>query len=1351
MNFGITNGQVATGLDTYVYFNKGKDWRDVVKKYYELYPEYNQPGKDDGPCTIMDAWPPADWQFQYWREHNVRSTQYWSYYVSGTNPVDGIMQAGGYDPTASEWTIGRYSGFTCSFPILKDLTTRANSYNIKIYAYISLQIQKKVFLDAYKPSWWSAQIKDETGASYDYGISNYDGFSLDPRDNFIQDVSSEFCSVIQKSGFNGFLFDAAHWSGTFDAAHSSPAGIYTSYNNKPTDSILRQDLLGWNYMRNYFDTHGLTNTDIILNTWDSAKSPFTVAEWHDNYMTDIPNRSYSHAKMFFAKKPFGFFGLWDEGNVTDQSLRLRFTSQALLWNSFYNYEKLRMSIEGYSWVDPASIGFLSDEGFAQGTAGDMIVFFRHHPKLVIPWWYCSEHAIAEWIPGSDNITITGVTVPLCKWNDNVSSLWYNVFSLGDGDYDIRLWNNSASNQNITVAFNTSQLGMSGSYECWDVFSGVTGTYTSSQLNTGVSVSGLLPNESRILVFRKRPDLSVASGEITVSNANPKPGDNVTISAVIRNIGSGSTAETLGVNRQIDVKFFDMQNSQNLALNKTVTADKEDGGAASYAVDGVVTYKTGNKWCATGPAPHWLEVDLGAVYSIKRFVVAHAGAGGEPFCYSTADYKIQSRLTTGDSWTDQVTVASNFQARAIHDITPCSARYVRLYITRPTRFTDTTARIYEFEVFESAGIEIASLELPSNPIGNVPRFPAGASTNVSVDYTFSTPGTHAIYVSVDPYNFILESDKTNNLAVTNVVVLDSPGSFRFSSPSYGVAQDAGTMSIQVVRAYGTNGAAMVDYATSDGTGAAGVNYTSASGTLSFANGETSKTFSITILNQAVGGSGKTVNLALSNPTGGATLGTPSTSVLTIVPPGPFSIWSYKMNIQFPGYTSASGQTLTNFPVLLVFTNNMGGVFNYSQALPAGDDLRFSDCTNVVALNFEIEKWVTNGSSYVWVQVPVMSNNCSIWAFWGKSDATPAACTTNGATWDSSFRGVWHLGEASGTSHFDSTSNRNASTTSGTTTMGAAGAVDGAAGYSGAAYDTINNSGSLNVTAGITFGGWAQYATAASGDKAPFFIKGDNEGANDFGFIYTVNNGTFWLCLNNGATSINFGPSLNTWYYIMGTYDQTTVRAYVNGRQVASWAYSSAINNSYASACRIGGGTWGKLNGRVDECRVMLTAVSSNWIWTSYLNMTSNDTFCCYTNNTSASGNAPLGTPISWLVSHGLTGDPAAAELSDPNGDRVPVWQDYILGANPSGSNNGLKGTITRTANGLVITFPGPSASGSDYSGKTRHYKLEGTMSLIAPSWQAILNYSNITGNDIPLVYTNAVPGLMNYYRTRAWLQ
>jgi hypothetical protein len=44
--------------------------------------------------------------------------------------------------------------------------------------------------------------------------------------------------------------------------------------------------------------------------------------------------------------------------------------------------------------------------------------------------------------------------------------------------------------------------------------------------------------------------------------------------------------------------------------------------------------------------------------------------------------------------------------------------------------------------------------------------------------------------------------------------------------------------------------------------------------------------------------------------------------------------------------------------------------------------------------------------------------------------------------------------------------------------------------------------------------------------------------------------------------------------------------------------------------------------------------------------------------------PHGTPVPWLVYYGLTGDPVAAELGDPNGNGLATWQDYLAGLNPT---------------------------------------------------------------------------------------
>jgi hypothetical protein len=118
-----------------------------------------------------------------------------------------------------------------------------------------------------------------------------------------------------------------------------------------------------------------------------------------------------------------------------------------------------------------------------------------------------------------------------------------------------------------------------------------------------------------------------------------------------------------------------------------------------------------------------------------------------------------------------------------------------------------------------------------------------------------------------------------------------GTFSFSSPNYSVQESNTTATITVNRMDGKNGAVQVSYATvAGGTASNGVDYTSVSGTLNWTNGESgSKTFAVPILANTLVQSNVTVNLALSNPTNGASaLGLQSTAVLTIIEP-PIDFW------------------------------------------------------------------------------------------------------------------------------------------------------------------------------------------------------------------------------------------------------------------------------------------------------------------------------------------------------------------------------------------------------------------------------------------------------------------------------
>ena len=104
---------------------------------------------------------------------------------------------------------------------------------------------------------------------------------------------------------------------------------------------------------------------------------------------------------------------------------------------------------------------------------------------------------------------------------------------------------------------------------------------------------------------------------------------------------------------------------------------------------------------------------------------------------------------------------------------------------------------------------------------------------------------------------------------------------FSASTYSVNEGAAMRTIVVNRTGGTNTAVTIDYATSNGTATAGQDYTATSGTLSFGVGEVTKNFDVQITNDTLDEADETINLALSNPTGGAFLGTPNIATLTIV--------------------------------------------------------------------------------------------------------------------------------------------------------------------------------------------------------------------------------------------------------------------------------------------------------------------------------------------------------------------------------------------------------------------------------------------------------------------------------------
>lgn len=108
-----------------------------------------------------------------------------------------------------------------------------------------------------------------------------------------------------------------------------------------------------------------------------------------------------------------------------------------------------------------------------------------------------------------------------------------------------------------------------------------------------------------------------------------------------------------------------------------------------------------------------------------------------------------------------------------------------------------------------------------------------------------------------------------------------GSLQLSADSYVALEAEGTVTITVTRTGGTSGAVSIDYTLVEGSATGGDDFTAASGTISWADGDgAAKTVVVAIVDDGDGETEEDFEVQLSNPTGGATLGSPSSATVTV---------------------------------------------------------------------------------------------------------------------------------------------------------------------------------------------------------------------------------------------------------------------------------------------------------------------------------------------------------------------------------------------------------------------------------------------------------------------------------------
>ena len=213
------------------------------------------------------------------------------------------------------------------------------------------------------------------------------------------------------------------------------------------------------------------------------------------------------------------------------------------------------------------------------------------------------------------------------------------------------------------------------------------------------------------------------------------------------------------------------------------------------------------------------------------------------------------------------------------------------------------------------------------------------TNVLVSFA---PGSSVQTVFIPILNGISDGDQTVNLQLTNAIgstmyspsnavltILDrtqAKGSFVLSATNYVVSEGGGAGSINayitVLRTNGASGIVTVTCSTSDGTAVAGSKYASTITNLTFGDGEMSKTFAVAVFNTASIEPTEYFYVGMSNPTGGASLGSPTNATVTIL--------NTNTGIMFAMATNTFSETIPFATINVLRYNNTAGTttVNYS---------------------------------------------------------------------------------------------------------------------------------------------------------------------------------------------------------------------------------------------------------------------------------------------------------------------------------------------------------------------------------------------------------------------------------------
>ena len=292
----------------------------------------------------------------------------------------------------------------------------------------------------------------------------------------------------------------------------------------------------------------------------------------------------------------------------------------------------------------------------------------------------------------------------------------------------------------------------------------------------------------------------------------------------------------------------------------------------------------------------------------------------------------------------------------------------------------------------------------------------------------------------------------------------------------------------------------------------------------------------------------------------------------------------------GATLPAPATVEGFPLLVRLDQDW---FDFKQARPNGEDIRFSTSSGV-PLAYQIEEWdATKGAASIWVRVPIIKGNekQELRVFWGNTDASNESSGSAVFNESNGYLSVWHLGDTV-RDEVGTLESRDNGTTTTPGMIGKARHLAGNQGIFGG--DKITNYPSAN----------APHSTEAwfRAEKPNTTILGwGNEGGGRGSKVRMQLRSPPHLRVDSDFSDIKGASHLpiGQWIHVVHTYGDGPRRLYLNGQLDAEATTKLDIK----SPARLWlGGWYGHYDfvGDLDEVRVSKVARSADWVGLEFEN-------------------------------------------------------------------------------------------------------------------------------------------------------